>query len=244
MEKQPRYRSYHTLSPREYMYFPKGTLSLGKPGQSSRLEILHIVIAMSVLTVCFSFALTQNSLLMIYVFQKPSLMRFLMGLGISFLGILSAFFVHEISHKLIAQKYGLWSEFRMYPKGLILSLVLSVFTGFVFAVPGAVMFRGDPRPFEEGHIALAGPAANIILAGVTLPLFLFIVFFTVNDFLFYTVGYMCLINTILGFFNILPFGPLDGVVILKWNKSVWLLLQVVSIVLLVVLIPFIPQLMI
>jgi len=244
MEKQPSYRSYHTLSPREYMYFPKGTMDVSTPGQISQLEILHILIAMIVLTVSFTFALTQSSFLMMFLFHSATIPRFFMGLGVSFLGILSAFFVHEMSHKLMAQKYGLWSEFRMYPKGLLISLFLSICTGFVFAVPGAVMFRGEPRPFEEGHIAVAGPGANIVLAALTFPLLFISVSIMDNAFFFYTVGYICFINTVLGFFNILPFGPFDGVVIMRWNKKIWIVLFIIACLLVGMLIPFIPQLLI
>jgi len=46
-------KSFRDLSPREYMYFPKGTLESGKPGKFSRSEIFHILIAMGVLTLSF-----------------------------------------------------------------------------------------------------------------------------------------------------------------------------------------------
>ena len=52
----------------------------------------------------------------------------------------------------------------MYPQGLRLALFLGIFTPFVFAAPGAVMFRGGSRNYETGLIAIAGPLANIIIA--------------------------------------------------------------------------------
>ena len=133
----------------------------------------------------------------------------------------------------MAQKYGLWSEFRMYPSGLILSLFLAMFTGFVFAAPGAVMFQGGSRSYETGKIAAAGPSANIAVAAITLPLSN--IFFETN------IGsinigevtiFICFINSLLATFNLLPFGPLDGTKILRWNGIIWAVLLVISITLL------------
>jgi len=234
------YQSYHQLSPREYMYFPKGTLDMGKPGQFSRLELVHLASAILVLTIGFAFALTQSSVLMMFLFEQPfDLGRLGIGLLLSFFGVLFAFVVHELSHKFMAQKHGLWSEFRMYSKGLITSLILSVTTGFVLAAPGAVMFRGEPRAFEQARIAVSGPAANIILAAILYVIYE--LFFSASVTLVSTaIGFIFVINAVLGFFNILPFGPLDGVLIYEWNKAMWAVLFVSGLLLVTIIIQFIP----
>jgi len=227
-ERKKIHSSFHDLSPREYMYFPKGTLEVGKPGKFSRTEIYHILISISLLTIAFSFTISSNNVLSGFnrLNYLPS------SIVVSFLGIVTAFFVHEIFHKLMAQKYGLWSEFRMYPQGLLFSLVLAFFTGFVFAAPGAVMFKGESRNFETGRIAVAGPTANIIIAGITLALYRYI-------FLETNVGkilaFICLVNVLLATFNLLPFNPLDGSKVLRWNGILWSILLVISIILLIFL---------
>lgn len=233
-------QSFRDISPREYMYFPKGIIELGRPGQISKIELVHISISMIVLVISFMFVLSQNSLMWSILKGGVSYERFLSGFIFSLLGIFSAFFFHELSHKLMAQYYGLWSEFRMYPKALLISLILSITTGFAFAAPGAVMFRGEPRVFEEGKIAMAGPLANIFLAGVFLPVFLYTYFQGINP-IAQGLGFICLINTIFAVFNVLPFGPLDGVNILKWNKFVWISLILLSSCLFLILIQFIPE---
>jgi len=234
-----RKQTLRDISPREYMYFPKGILEMGKPGQFSRLELYHIITAMIILTIAFTFALSRNSILMMAVsnFSGFSLSRLGQGLQFSLVGIVSAFFCHELSHKLMAQRYGLWSEFRMYPKGLLFSLVLSVTTGFVFATPGAVMFRGEPRIFEEGKIAMAGPLANMVITVIFLPLFIFF-FNKQTGSMMMTIGIICLINCIFAVFNLFPFGPLDGVKIFKWSPVVWASMFVISTCMLVILLPF------
>ena len=222
-EEKKVYPSFHDIPPREYMYFPKGTLEPGRPGRFSRVEVTHLVISMVVLTVAFAFALTNNNLITGFKYLNILPKGFLL----SFLGIITAFFFHELSHKFMAQKHGLWSEFRMFPMGLLLALFLAFFTGFVFAAPGAVMFRGDSRTFETGKIAVSGPLANIAIAAIALPLYLFVVYET--SFIGEIVGFICLINAFLATFNLLPFGPLDGVKIIRWNVSIWVILFIIAV---------------
>lgn len=222
-EERKVYRSFHEISPRDYMYFPKGSIEAGKPGKFSRVELTHLFISIVVLTIAFTFALSGNNLLygLGQGFQFNVLpLYFIMSLS----GIISAFFVHELSHKFIAQKFGLWAEFRMFPKGLQFALILGLLTPFVFAAPGAVMFRGDSRFHETGRIASAGPTANIILAMITYPVFL-----SLNEgSLQMIIGFVCLFNAFLAVFNLLPLGPLDGVKIVRWNATVWIILFIIA----------------
>jgi Zn-dependent protease len=218
-ERRKFYTSFHDLSPREYMYIPQGSLQVGKPGSFSKIELGHLVIAIAVLTVAFSFTFSKNNLLFFILGYPVDITVYLYFMPIAFLGIVAAFFVHELSHKFMAQNYGLWSEFRMYPQGLILSVVVALLTGLVFAVPGAVMFRGDAKGFETGRIAAAGPGSNIVIAVVTYILYQFV--FYDKGWWGTLVGFVCLVNLLLATFNLLPFGPLDGKKVLQWNEIAW-----------------------
>lgn len=228
------YTSFHDIPPREYMYFPKGSIEVGKPGKFSRIEINHLIISMAVLTFVFSLLITRNNVIygLIYGFNLSILPY---GLVLSFLGIVTAFFFHEISHKLMAQKHGLWAEYRMYPQGLRLALFLGIFTPVVFAAPGAVMFRGGSRNYETGLIAIAGPLANIIIALITFPLYLFVLY--EESMLGQIVGFICFINAFLALFNLLPFGPLDGMKVIRWNATAWIIMLILSIVMLMMIFP-------
>ena len=230
-EQRKTYDSFHDIPPREYMYFPKGTLEMGKPGKFSGTEIAHLLISMGVLTLAFSFPLSKSSLL----FGGIQIDSFVFSMPVSFFGLLTAFFVHELSHKFMAQKHGLWSEFRMFIGGLALSLLLAVFTGVPFAAPGAVMFRGEIRNFEMGRIAAAGAIANIIIAAVTLPMYLF-VFFDIHP-IDKIVGFVCLVNALLATFNLLPFRSLDGAKVIRWNGIIWAVLFSVALVITIVIVP-------
>jgi Zn-dependent protease len=226
-ERRKFYTSFHDLSPREYMYFPEGRLEVGKPGSFSSIELGHLLIAIGILTFAFSFTFSKNNLLFFVLGAPIDMASYFFFMPIAFLGIVTAFVVHELSHKFVAQKYGLWSEFRMYPRGLLLSIVIAFFTGLVFAAPGAVMFRGDAKPSETGRIAAAGASANIAIAVVTYVLYHF--FFVNNGFWGTLIGFICLVNLLLATFNLLPIGPLDGRKVLQWNELVWFVLFSVSV---------------
>jgi Zn-dependent protease len=226
-ERQKFYTSFHDLSPREYMYIPKGNLEVGKPGSFSRIEVGHLLIAIGILTFAFSFTFSKNNLVFFLLGMPIDVFAYVVFIPIAFLGIVTAFVIHELAHKFVAQKYGLWSEFRMYPRGLVVSVVLAFFTGLVFAAPGAVMFRGDAKPSEAGRISAAGASANLSIAVVAYILYYFV--FVNIEFWGTLVGFICLVNLLLATFNLLPFGPLDGKKVLLWNEIVWLVLFSVAV---------------
>jgi len=109
----------------------------------------------------------------------------------------------------------------MWPTGLMVALGFSLF-GFIFAAPGAVMIypRGTAWGMttssnqKVGLIALTGPVTNIGLGVVFLALD------AIQPALLFTLG--ALVNTWLALFNLIPFGPLDGAKIFRWNKGIWL----------------------
>ncbi len=137
-----------------------------------------------------------------------------------------AFVAHElIGHKLVAQKLGAFAEYRMWPMGLFLALVSSMF-GFVFAAPGAVYFSETTRGKfafvvhklsrkDIGLIGLGGPAVNIILGAI----FLLSAFYMPS----YAglLWFAARISFFLALFNLLPLPPLDGEKVMSWNAIVW-----------------------
>ena len=134
-----------------------------------------------------------------------------------------AFLLHELAHKVVAQKYGCWAEFRKFNFGLILAVGMS-FMGFIIAAPGAVMVSGFISKEQNGKVAAAGPLVNIVLAilffgvGSLLPQLIVSVPALLSHIIFY--GFF--INAWLALFNMIPVPPLDGSKIIAWSLPVWI----------------------
>jgi len=135
----------------------------------------------------------------------------------------AGFIIHELTHKAVAQRYGLWAEFRLDLFGAVLT-ALSAVSPLKIIAPGAVVIAGQTTPDRVGRTAAAGPATNILLAAVLLALGQVI----------HTVGLKeatfagAAINAFMALFNLLPFGVLDGLKVFRWNKATWVLLLAVS----------------
>jgi len=140
---------------------------------------------------------------------------------IALIGVSVGFVLHELGHRFVAKRFGCFAEYQMWTTGLILAIMCSLF-GFVFAAPGAVVVHpgGDLRrrpgltKQRFGIISIAGPLMNICLA---------VVFIILNMFYPSLVFFLgARINTWLAMFNLIPFGPLDGAKVFRWDKKVWL----------------------
>jgi len=128
----------------------------------------------------------------------------------------SSFLLHEVAHKFTAQRYGLWSEFRLIPFGAVLTIA-SIFLPLKIIAPGTVLITGRVTLSTIGKTAFAGPLTNITL-GYAL---LFLSFLTSGSIISLVLGWGAYVNSILAIFNLIPFGVLDGQKIMSWNMRVW-----------------------
>ena len=164
----------------------------------------------------------------------------LLSMPVMLIAVGPAFILHEIGHKIMAKKYGCWAEFRADPGGLKFGLGLSAILGIVFMAPGAVMVAGLVTRRQNGHIAIAGPAVNFSLFLIGIPIGGILLGLTgsqgagdldyitdgainLKAMLYDGVVFWIMANLILGAFNMIPAGPLDGVKVKDWNETVWLL---------------------
>jgi len=170
---------------------------------TSRIEIRDILKAWVAVSIAFGIVLSTS---FPDFFQKFIIAALTVGIG---------FLLHELGHKLVAQKYGCFAEFRSFDNMLVLAIAMSFF-GFVFAAPGAVMISGRVNTRKNGIISAAGPLVNLGLALAFLPLFL------ISSKFFHMLAlYGFVINSWLALFNMIPVWMFDGRKIWKWNKAAY-----------------------
>ena len=180
-----------------------------KRGRFERREVIDIAVAVMVLSVAF-----------MVLYRNGSIMDYL-----------------GYHHKFVAQNSGMRSEFRMWPAGLGITLITSLF-GFLFAAPGAVVIHGCPDKRTNGRISIAGPAVNIVLCAVGIAGCL------VFNYSAWVLFFMLLasLNAFLAFFNLLPIPPLDGSKIVTWNIPVYVIALAAAIIELAYLYLWMPDL--
>lgn len=139
----------------------------------------------------------------------------------------ASFLVHEIAHKVMAQKAGLWAEFRLTMLGAILTLA-SIFLPFKMIAPGAMMIAGSLNKKETLKVSIAGPLTNMALASLFLALAFALPLPGNYALMLFFIAY---INAFMAAFNLVPFGVLDGYKIFSMNKAVWAAAFVPSVIL-------------
>jgi len=126
-----------------------------------------------------------------------------------------SFITHELAHKLTAQHYGLWAEFRVTMFGVLITL-LSIISPVKIIAPGAVMVGGAADRKTIGKATIAGPLTNIVLVLICLALIQVIKGPSLVAFVF-----GAFFNSFIALFNLIPFGVLDGFKVYFWSKIVW-----------------------
>jgi Zn-dependent protease len=180
-------------------------------------EVKHLAIAtLLVLGISFSIALYGNYF---------AWLGWTWTIAAVFASVLAAsFLVHEMAHKVTAQRRGLWAEFRLTKWGAVLTLI-SVISPLKVISPGVVMISGVARLGELGKSAIAGPCVNVAFCGAFLGLTLVP---SPSPSLFALIAF---INATIAVFNLIPVGILDGLKIYTWNRKIWALAFAVAVAL-------------
>ncbi len=171
---------------------------------TSETEIKDLIKAWLAISLAFALILSDSILSLDFYF-KFILSALTVGTG---------FLLHEVGHKIVAQRYGCFAEFRSFDSMLVLAIIMALFTPFVFAAPGAVMIEGKVNKRKNGIISAAGPMVNLALALI----FLALIFLGLPKLFKAIASYGFIINSWLALFNMLPFWQFDGHKILRWNK--------------------------
>ncbi|MBS7611665.1 hypothetical protein KEJ27_05600 [Candidatus Bathyarchaeota archaeon] len=176
---------------------------------TSLKELKHLAVALSVF-ILIGFSMLVNNI--------PFLLLNLEVLTITVVGMVLSFLIHELAHKIVAQRMGYWAEFRLSIPGLLLTLLSVIFPVKIIA-PGAVKVVGLFISKDGvGKIAFAGPLTNIIQAIVYVILLEFYAYSHLTVIAFFVLANL---NLSLALFNLIPIDPMDGAKVFKWSKSVW-----------------------
>ncbi len=170
---------------------------------TSEAEIRDLIKAW--IAISIAFAMVMRGLAGLSFYQVFIVAAITVGTG---------FLLHELGHKVVAQRYGCFAEFRSFDQMLLLAILMSFF-GFVFAAPGAVMIHGPVGKRRNGIISAAGPIVNIVLA----LSFLLLLFISFGGFISIIAFYGFYINSWLALFNMIPIWNLDGAKVLRWDKK-------------------------
>jgi hypothetical protein len=130
--------------------------------------------------------------------------------------------IHEVGHRYIARKYHDQVELKLWDIGILSMFLTALITGVVFAKPSRNLIAGAGSLPEAqvGRIMIAGPVISVAAALVFVP-FLFL------GGAFQAAATMSIMfNLIVGTYHLMPFTPMDGRSILKWNGILWFVLFV------------------
>jgi Zn-dependent protease len=190
---------------------------------TSPKELKHIGIAAAlVIGIGFSIGLYGNAFGGFpFVWTVPMMAAFAVVMVASFL-------THEIGHKMVAQKNGLWAEFRLTTWGAVLTFA-SVFLPIRMIAPGAMMIGGALQKQDDiVKISIAGPITNMIYASAFLGLAFALPIPIEWSWILLFAAY---INSFMAIFNLIPFGVLDGYKIFSFNKKLWVAAFIPSVIL-------------
>jgi Zn-dependent protease len=122
------------------------------------------------------------------------------------IGIFFSIIFHELSHSLVARRYG------MNIRGITL---------FIFG--GVAEMGGEPpTPRAEFMMAIAGPIASFVLAAGFYGLYLLAETIGAAQAMLGVIRYLAMVNMLLAVFNLIPAFPLDGGRMLRaalWHRS-------------------------
>ncbi len=143
----------------------------------------------------------------------------------------TAFFFHELGHRQVAKHFNLQTKFRLLTFGMMLTVFGVLFNIYALtsggasfpslALPGAVVVLGLSKiDRTTGLCKAAGPIVNLVYGIILFGISFVIPAYPLNM----LIGLAANLNFMLGTFNMLPIGILDGQNIWKWNKKIYLVL--------------------
>src|SRR5947209_3331273 len=140
-----------------------------RPGvHFSRTELIQLGVAILALSAAFTLAYIRSDL---FSFTRNPAVFLATYFPVALLAVATGVGLHEIMHKVVAERYGFWAEFRYNPRGLIFAIVLAAAIGLIYGAPGATMISGAVNREQNGRISAAGPASNLVICTALFAVF-------------------------------------------------------------------------
>jgi len=80
------------------------------------------------------------------------------------------------------------------------------------------------------------------LTNILISVICVLIVITLQNPFFWTIAvFVAWINAFIAFFNLIPFGIMDGLKVFLWNRIVWIIIFVASVALMIVTYPYLPS---
>jgi Zn-dependent protease len=203
-----------------------------KPGvHFSRTELGQLAVAILALSAAFTILYVRSDP---GGFAESPALFLAISFPASLLAVGTGVGLHEIMHKVVAQRYGLWAEFRYNLRGLAFAFIFAAAIGFLYGAPGATWISGAVTREQNGRISAAGPVTNLVIAAALFAGFLAMMPRASSFGGALVVVYFiqaASVNAFLAGFNMIPVMPLDGAKVWAWNKAAYLGIVAIAIAL-------------
>jgi len=155
-------------------------------------------------------------------------------LGISAMGFIASFLLHELAHRGYARSRGLQARFKLDTLGALLTLVTAIpLIPFKIIAPGVVVISGLASMEVVGMAALVGPSVNLALSAC-MSIAAYVAASLGWGAAYYMLSRLGALNAFIALFNLIPFGGLDGRKVLAWSPSRWVAALVLSLLMLAI----------
>ena len=200
-----------------------------KPGvHFSRTELGQLAVAILALSAAFTILYVRSNPVR---FAEDPALFLAISFPASLLAVGTGVGLHEIMHKVVAQRYGLWAEFRYNLRGLAFAFIFAAAIGFLYGAPGATWISGAVTREQNGRISAAGPVTNLVIAAALFAGFLAMMPSFGGALVVVYLIQAASVNAFLAGFNMIPVMPLDGAKVWAWNKAAYLGIVAIAIAL-------------
>lgn len=194
-------------------------------------ELRDLIVSTIALGFAFTLAIFGGSDKFSYVLEPRFISAFLLTTVIVGLSLVAK----EMSQKGTARALESHATYEMWSPGIIIS-ILSSFLGIVFAAVGGMRLASEYTeragrwqinlsPKQMGIIASIGPLMSLSIGMSLLMLSPVLPTFGLERNIYF-IG--AEINALIALFSMVPFGPVDGNKVLRWNITIWLFIAGMS----------------